>query len=400
MRTLCSVAVVFLAVAILPAAEPKRNPLSPKEISEGWISLLDGESLFGWTPINDAKWHVFKGMLYPEAKVAGPLVSTSEFHEFELQMEFQVRENEQVELRVGCDYKGETQIPEGTTKLTSYGGWTVLTLQVRGGQAFPSFRSIGGFGGFAFATKAAAIGPETKPIERGFIALAGNGLTVRKMILKPLNAKPLFNGKDLTGWKEFKGDKYKSQFSVTKDGTINIKNGPGDLQTEGQWADFILQLECISNGTHLNSGVFFRAVPNEYQQGYEAQIRNEFKDEAVQEYTLDVHDPKSGELKEKVKAKYAAVDYGTGGIYRRQPARVGVAKDGDWFTMTIIANGRHIATWVDGVPVADWVDNRTIDTNARNGAKLNKGCISLQGHDPTTDLSFRNLRIVDLSATK
>jgi len=52
--------------------------------------------------------------------------------------------------------------------------------------------------------------------------------------------------------------------------------GQADLQTEGQWADFVLQCECISNGKHLNSGLFFRARPGEYQQGYEAQIRNQF----------------------------------------------------------------------------------------------------------------------------
>ena len=34
--------------------------------------------------------------------------------------------------------------------------------------------------------------------------------------------------------------------------------------------------------------------------------------------------------------------------------------------------------------------------NARNGCRLEKGPISLQGHDPTTDLSFRNLRIAEL----
>jgi hypothetical protein len=160
----------------------------------------------------------------------------------------------------------------------------------------------------------------------------------------------------------------------------------------------VLQLECISNGKHLNSGVFFRALPGEYQQGYEAQIRNEFKDEPTQEYTLEIYDPKTNELKEKVKAKYTAVDYGTGAIYRRQPARKAVAKDGEWFTMTVVAHGRHLATWVDGVQVVDWTDNRPLNNNARNGCRLDKGCISLQGHDPTTDLNFRNIRIAELAA--
>ena len=83
---------------------------------------------------------------------------------------------------------------------------------------------------------------------------------------------PLFNGKDLTGWKEFPGKK--SKFAVI-DNAINVKDGPGDLQTVGKYKDFILQLECKSNGKHLNSGVFFRCLPGQFWSGYEAQVRNQ-----------------------------------------------------------------------------------------------------------------------------
>jgi hypothetical protein len=78
------------------------------------------------------------------------------------------------------------------------------------------------------------------------------------------------------------------------------------------------------------------------------------------------------------------------------PARRQAAKDGEWFTMTVAAHGRHIATWVNGVPVVDWTDNRPPNDNPRNGCRLEKGPISLQGHDPTTDIDFRNLRLVEL----
>jgi hypothetical protein len=50
------------------------------------------------------------------------------------------------------------------------------------------------------------------------------------------------------------------------------------------------------------------------------------------------------------------------------------------------------------VQVVDWIDNRPENDNARNGCKLAKGNVSLQGHDPTTDLSFRNIRIAELAA--
>ena len=48
-------------------------------------------------------------------------------------------------------------------------------------------------------------------------------------------------------------------------------------------------------------------------------------------------------------------------------------------------------------PIAAYV---TLNDNPRNGCRLEKGAISLQGHDATTDLSFRNIRIEELPAEK
>jgi hypothetical protein len=51
--------------------------------------------------------------------------------------------------------------------------------------------------------------------------------------------------------------------------------------------------------------------------------------------------------------------------------------------------------WVNGYHVVDWEDTREPDENPRRGLRLEAGHISLQGHDPTTDLSFRNMRIAE-----
>jgi hypothetical protein len=212
------------------------------------------------------------------------------------------------------------------------------------------------------------------PAHITFHVPAGTRLWVRNLRLKPEGLKSIFNGKDLTGWKEVKTNRTKSQFTVTDKGELNIKNGPGDLHTEGQWDDFVLQLDVFSNGEHLNSGVFFRCLPDEFWSGYEAQIRNQWKDDD----------------------RTKAVDYGTGGIYNRQPARKVVSSDKEWFTMTIAAEGNHLAVWVNGYQTADYTDTRPPHRSARNGNKIDKGTVSLQGHDPTTDLSFRNIRIAEL----
>jgi hypothetical protein len=48
----------------------------------------------------------------------------------------------------------------------------------------------------------------------------------------------------------------------------------------------------------------------------------------------------------------------------------------------------------------DWLDDRKENDNPRNGYRAAKGPISIQGHDPTTDILFRNIRIAELPAEK
>ena len=227
---------------------------------------------------------------------------------------------------------------------------------------------------------------------------ANEKVYLKNIKLKPGNTVSLFNGKSLANWKVLPG--YKSKYTVTEEGWMNVKDGRGDIQTLDTFKNFVLQLDCISNGEHLNSGIFFRCIPNQYQQGYEAQIRNQFTPGEERVYKLNKYDPKTHEKLGTYEVKSTAFDYGTGAIYRRMPARKGVAKDKEWFTLTVAAHDRHLATWVNGIPVADWTDHRPKDDNARKGYCPNPGVISIQGHDPTTDLSFRNFRISEITTPK
>jgi len=63
--------------------------------------------------------------------------------------------------------------------------------------------------------------------------------------------------------------------------------------------------------------------------------------------------------------------------------------------MTLIADGPHMAAWVNGYQVSDWTDDRPAHENPRKGLRLEPGTIMIQGHDPTTNISFRNLRIAE-----
>lgn len=228
----------------------------------------------------------------------------------------------------------------------------------------------------------------------GTLTLVGEGVEVASLWYQPTNTQELIAGKGLEGWKLVPGKK--SRVSITPEGYIRIEDGPGDLQTKGQYGDFIAQLTLRTGGKHLNSGFFFRGLPGEQWQGYEAQIRNEFTPETARPYPVESFDPVTHLTTGKTEVKSTAVDWGTGAIYRRVPARSQGAQDNEWFTLTVAAAGRNICTWVQGKPQAVWVDNRPENNNARQGFRGKAGVFGIQGHDPTTRIDFRSLRVLIL----
>jgi 3-keto-disaccharide hydrolase len=397
MKRILTGTVLLTLVLNVRAADSARfeAKLTPREVAEGWILLFDGKTTFGWTTPTGSKWTIYQGMLAPQGEKPCLLVTTTEFSDYDLSIELRQAGKGNLELRPCCDPDGKARIPFRLNPPP--GSWWRVTLQVHGGRVTgENYESVSGISGFG--TKTARVPTADLGPRRGHLALAGSGFIVRNVKLKPTGTRALLGNKELSGWKKYRGapGREKSTFSRTPEGWLHVKNGPGDLQTEEQWADFVLQLDCKTNGKNLNSGVFFRCLPAQYQQGYEAQIHNGFSDPPGKEYTIEVYDPKTHKLVAKKKERSTALDYGTGAIYRRQPARFQMARDREWFTMTVVADGRHLATWVNGVQVVDWTDNRPDANNARQGYYPKKGPISLQGHDPTTDLLFRNIRIAEL----
>jgi len=363
-----------LALNIVPLAAQEAPRLTAAEVKEGVILLLDGETMFGWhvvgaAPLEQGQW-LLGGAKETTAK------TTTHFADGVLSFEYR---------QPGKERKAELTLAGqrvGLLAVSDKDRWIEESFIVKDGKMSRKSKTDRA----DYPIKAEGVAPGAI----GFVVPAGTELAVRNITFRPAGARSLFSGKDLAGWKIFPGKK--STFAVV-DGAINVKDGPGDLQSEGKFGDFLLQLECISNGKHLNSGVFFRCRPGEYQNGYEAQVRNQFTEKPTQKYLLEEYDPKTHKLLGKKEALYTAVDFGTGAIYRRQPARKEMSKDGAWFTMTVVAHGNHFATWVNGVQVVDWTDHRPPSDNARTGYRSEAGHISFQGHDPTTDLSFRNIRV-------
>ena len=72
-----------------------------------------------------------------------------------------------------------------------------------------------------------------------------------------------------------------------------------------------------------------------------------------------------------------------------------VSSDHEWFKKTIVCDGNHAAVWINGYLVSDFTDLRPASRqqDGKNGYVPGPGTIHLQGHDPTTDLSFKNIGI-------
>jgi hypothetical protein len=364
MRLALSAAALLFAAAPALADDTKPPVLTEKEIADGWLMFFDGETTFGWKIDGEAKVKDGVLLLGGGQKTTTATPGTG-FAAYDMRLET----------------SGSAMVvfksANGSSRFTLTNQPCVADLAVRldpAGGGVVVNTSVGPDRVAKMGVGVTSSDPSQLQIE----VPAGQTLQVKVARLKPVGLAPIFNGKDLTGWKAFPGDRYKSKFDVTPAGELHVTNGPGDLQTEKQYANFVLQLECKTNGKALNSGVFFRCVPGQYQNGYEAQIQNAYKDND----------------------RTKPADFGTGAIYRRVPARKVVSNDNEWFTMTVVADGRHVATWVNGYQAVDWTDDRPADDNPRKGSKTAAGHLSIQGHDPTTDLLFRNIRIAELPEKK
>lgn len=368
---------------------PRPNSLSADELRDGWLLLFDGESLFGWKPATKADWSVVDGSIRVTKGEKGLLHTTAQFSDYELKVDFRAAAgtNSGIFLRTspkpedptsGC-YELNIADSQNPFPTGSFVGRQKAAFSVDDTDWHSYLISASG-GQFNVHLDGRQVldWQDAKPLGRGFIGLQLNEGQVefRNIKLRPLGLDPMLNGKDLAGWKIFPDRQ--STFEITKEGELQIKNGPGQLETDAQYGDFVLQTEVFVNGKQLNSGIFFRSIPGDYSNGYESQIHNGYEDK-------DRNRPNNG---------------GTGGIFRRVSARRVVANDFEWFRKTIICEGRHMAVWVNGWQVTDWTDRRAEDPNPRRGLRLAKGTIILQGHDPTTDLLFRNMRIAEMATRR
>jgi hypothetical protein len=164
---------------------------------------------------------------------------------------------------------------------------------------------------------------------------------------------PLFNGKDLSGWKNNGDEKW-----VVERGTIlceSTANKYGYLTTEKTYRDFNLRLKFKGESAG-NSGVFLRARITDINPQHGPDILG------VQ---VEV-DPTVG--------KHTGGLYESGGrgwVIMPTPEAEQALKLGDWNDLEVSALGNHIVTHLNGVKVVDYVDP---------APKFTDGVVALQIH--------------------
>ncbi len=169
---------------------------------------------------------------------------------------------------------------------------------------------------------------------------------------------PLFNGRDLTGWT--KAGKGSGKWQVVG-GVLSSTPGSGEcyLSTErDDFADFHLRVEAkVDDGG--NGGVLFRCQKNApivWQAGYEAQINSTQSDSQK-----------------------------TGSLYNLAKVTDRLVPPDTWFTLEVIAEGKHLRILVDGKQAVDYTDP---------GPKWSRGAIALQEFAKQT--YFRKIEIKPL----
>jgi hypothetical protein len=166
---------------------------------------------------------------------------------------------------------------------------------------------------------------------------------------------PLFNGRDLSGWKNNGVEKW-----VVDQGTIlceSTANKYGYLTTEKTYRDFTLRLKFKSEAAG-NSGVFVHAriIGMDPEHGPD-----------IEGMQVEV-DPNPG--------KHTGGLYESGGRgWVAMPTAEGeqALKAGDWNNLEVSVQGAHVITRLNGVKIVDFTDATPKFTDGSIGLQIHTG---------------------------
>jgi hypothetical protein len=192
--------------------------------------------------------------------------------------------------------------------------------------------------------------------------------------------RQLFNGKDLTGWKQVgPGEHY------VENGLLKSKGGMGLLVWEGEkFQNCIIRVVFAMRDSNSNAGVFIRipTMPTEewmpVNKGYEVQIDNAPEKSGEDEYHY------------------------TGTLYSLTKPLAKTGKPGpQWNTMEITLDGKRTIVYLNGVKVTDFkegdpVPAKKFDFEPDRGPRPESGYIGIQNHGEKDIVFFKEVSVKPL----
>ena len=165
----------------------------------------------------------------------------------------------------------------------------------------------------------------------------------------------LFNGKDLTGWKNNGAEKW-----IVEQGTIlceSAANKYGYLTTEKMYRDFNLRLKFRGEAAG-NSGVFVhsRITGINPEHGPDIEGMQVEVDPSVGKHTGGLYE--SG---------------GRGWVKMPTPEGEQALKPGEWNDLEVSLQGNHIVTQLNGVKIVDFTDEAPKFTDGVIGLQIHTG---------------------------
>jgi hypothetical protein len=201
----------------------------------------------------------------------------------------------------------------------------------------------------------------------------------------------LFNGKDFTGWTKRGG----AATYAAENGEVVGRSAPNTtntfLCTNKDYGDFELELD-------------FKIDPHEFNSG--VQLRSHYRDEGNQQRVYGYQ----SEIDTDPKRPWTAGIYYEGGSkgkngewirkggwlndLSKNEAAQKARKLGEWNHLKVVAKGRRIQTWLNGVPAADFTDK---DDKAFSPT----GLIALQVHavgskKEPKEVRWKNIKLTEL----
>ena len=180
----------------------------------------------------------------------------------------------------------------------------------------------------------------------------------------------LFDGASLDGWQ---ASEEEGTFSVM-DGMIMVHGKRSHLYyvgpvAEHNFTNFEFKAD-VKTEPGSNSGIYFHT---EFQQdgwpdkGYEVQVNQSHSDWRR-----------------------------TGSLYNIADLKETPAVDNEWYTESIIVEGKHIIVKVNDEIVNDFTEPDDANYEGMPGRKISSGTFCLQGHDPKSIVHFKNIMVKPL----